>query len=101
MRVLQPIDTPQALIFIPRFDTDTVSIILTHEVKQLDYNYELATTYTNGLMQVEITHDFKEGESYSFQVEDLSNELMYRGKIFITAQTDLQDYRTNPDFLYA
>jgi hypothetical protein len=101
MRVLLPIDTPQALIFIPRFNTDTVNIILTHEEKELDYNYQLGATYSNGIMEVEITHDFKEGENYSFQVEDLTNELMYRGKIFITAQTDIQDYKPDPDFLYA
>jgi hypothetical protein len=101
MRTLLPIDTPQPLIFIPRFATDTVNIILTHEVKQIDFTFEKNAEYSNGIMEVEISHDFKEGENYSFQVEDVSNNLMYRGKIFITAQTDLENYKENTDLLYA
>ncbi|QLG46056.1 hypothetical protein [Costertonia aggregata] len=88
------------MVFIPRFEADTVNLSLYDELNDRTYPYQLAAIYLDGLMEVELTHTFSEGEMYSFEVSDNGDNLMYRGKIFITEQTDLQNYSTHPDFLY-
>ncbi|WP_136465528.1 hypothetical protein [Flagellimonas onchidii] len=98
MNVLQPIDTAQELIFIPRFQADTVKISLVNEFTEVHTDLELAATYSNGFMTVQLTHDFSEGDNYTFEVTDTSDNLMYRGKIFITAQ-ESQNYNLNQDLL--
>ena len=100
MNVLQPISTAQNLIFIPRFDAPTVSIEIRDEETDTSETLTISAIYDNGYMTVEIEYPFKEAGNYTYEVSDLSERLMYRGKIFSTAQTDLQNYRTNPDFLY-
>ena len=101
MNVLQPISTPQQVLFIPRENTPTVNLRLSNELKGDSTEYELSTTYDNGFMTVELSHPFNEADNYSFEVFHLAGKSLYRGKIYITAQTDLENYKPNPDFLYA
>lgn len=99
MNTVQPISTPQTLIFIPRQSAETVVLSLFDEMLETTTEHELSAIYQDGYMEVEISHDFKEGHNYSYQVQADGN-LLYRGKIFSTSQTDLQNYRSNPDLLY-
>lgn len=101
MNVLLPISTPQQLLFIPRENTPTINFRLVNELLGDTTEYELSTSYNNGYMTVELSHPFNEGDNYSFEVFHLNGKSLYRGKIFVTAQTDLENYKTNPDFLYA
>lgn len=100
MNILLPIATPQALTFIPRQSAELVTLTLFDEHSGNSTEYELEAAYQDGYMNVEFAHDFKEGQNYSFEVKD-GETLLYRGKIFTTSQTDLQNYRSNPDLLYA
>ena len=98
MNILLPIDTAQDLIFIPRFQAQTVKISLVNEFTEVKTDLELAATYSNGFMTVQMTHEFTEGDNFTYEVTDTSNNLMYRGKIFITEQ-DTQNYNLNQDLL--
>jgi|SRR5690606_16834206 len=95
MNIIKPIATPQNLIFIPRFGAEEVNLLLTNEFLEQTDTYLLPATYSNGLMTIVVEHDFKEGESYMYQINDTDDNLMYRGKIFVTDQTDLQNYKTD------
>src|SRR5690606_6774804 len=99
MNVLLPIDTAQNIIFIPRNNSSEVDIILENKLKETTDTYSNITpTYSNGYMTISVTHDFKEGESYSYTINASEGDsLMYRSKIFVTAQTDLQEYNTHPN----
>ncbi|MDG3582052.1 hypothetical protein [Galbibacter pacificus] len=99
MNVIKPIHTPQSLLFIPRYEADTVTIWLLDELLEKSYEYTSAVTYLDGYMTAEITHDFKEGDNYSYEISDMDGNLMYRGKIFITDQNDIQNYKVDPDLL--
>ena len=98
MNVLLPIDTVQELIFIPRFEADTVKISLLNEFSEVKTDLQLAAIYSNGFMTVALIHDFSEGDNYIYEVTDTSDNLMYRGKIFITGQ-DSQNYNLQTDLL--
>lgn len=100
MNILLPISTEQNLLFIPRKDVPTVTLSLTNELTQTTESFELGTDYDNGYMTVIIEFGFKEGDRYSYEVNDLDGSLLYRGKILVTEQTDLQNFKVN-DILYA
>ena len=93
MNILKPTTEPQQLLFIPRYEVATVFVKLLNEFTEDLTLLELNATYDNGYMTVEINHSFKEGENYSYEVEDGLNNLLYRGKIYITSQTDLQNFK--------
>lgn len=99
MNVLLPIPTPQDLVFIPRYNTGTVNLTITNEETNEKQDFEITTTYDNGYMVVSISYPFTEGGNYIYTVRDLTSAIMYNGKIFTTAQTDLQNYNINKDLL--
>lgn len=95
MNVLKPIPDPQSLLFIPRQNVSEVNLELLNEFTEIESKYELQTEYNNGYMTVALSHDFNEGDRFSYQVKSIEGDLLYRGKIFITSQTDLQNYTLN------
>ncbi|HDZ15245.1 hypothetical protein LCGC14_1395730 [marine sediment metagenome] len=99
MNALQPTTEPQQLLFIPRHNSQTVYVELVNELTDLSVTYEFDTVYSDGFMNVPIAHNFSEGENYQYEVTDLTGNLMYRGKIFITGQSNLQNYNTHNDIL--
>lgn len=98
MNVLLPTTDLQELVFIPRFNAQIVTLELVNEFNDSSVTQELIADYQGGYMTVEIGHNFEEGQSFAYEVTDLTGELMYRGKLFITDQSDLQNYQANTDF---
>tara|TARA_R110000851_G_scaffold237164_2_gene390020 strand:- start:13539 stop:13844 length:306 start_codon:yes stop_codon:yes gene_type:complete len=101
LNVLLPILTGQTLTFIPRENASNVILTITDESTHLSTGISGSTVYLNGYMSVEVVYDFYEGGSYTYEVLDLSQNLLYRGKIFSTGQTDLENYNINQDLLQA
>ena len=101
MKVLLPIATEQIIQIIPRFESSTVSFSIRDEETDTTSTSTIATTYSNGYMSIPFTFDFTNAEqkSYEMTVETLAGALIYRGKIFITAQVDLQNYKMNNDII--
>jgi len=44
-------------------------------------------------MVLNFSHAFLDGDSYEVKVLDLDNNLVWRGKILATIQTDLENYK--------
>lgn len=101
MNILFPISTPQTLVFIPRDNKANILLVITDESTSVETEFTLSTTYNNGYMSVSLSYDFEEGGSYTYESFDLEGNLLYRGKIFSTAQTDLENYNINQDLLQA
>src|SRR5690606_1551548 len=93
MNIIKPIATPQNLIFIPRFGAEEVNLLLTNEILEQTDTYLLPATYSNGMMTIVVEHDFRECESSTYQINNTDDNLMYRGKMFATDQTDFHDYK--------
>lgn len=101
MNIVLPVATAQTLTFIPRESAASVVVKITNEETEVETPATLAATYTDGYMSVSVTYSFVERGSYSYQVETVAGDLLYRGKIFATAQSDLENYNSNNDLLTA
>lgn len=86
------------LLTVPyRFYTEYVDFYMINELTNKEYLFGVeAIDNDNGTMTIEIPHDFQEGDS--FEAKIISSEqkkLIWRGRIFSTIQTDLQNYQVN------
>jgi hypothetical protein len=81
------------LLKIPyRFFTNEIILNLWSEIKQVETIYELTVTQEDGLMVLEFFHEFIDNETFEVRVTDLTDKLIWRGKIMATTQTNLEDY---------
>lgn len=102
MNVLLPIATVQSLVFIPRESSLDITLVITNEETETATTLTPAVSNSNGYMTALVIYSFDEGSSYSYEVTDTaSGDLLYRGKIFATAQTDIENYNINNDLLQA
>ena len=92
MIVLNPNDTIHNITIIPRFyPTDDIVISLYNEATQ--QTTTPANTYltTDGNTAIQFKYDFLESQNFQLKITK-AEEIVYRDKIFITAQVP-QDYK--------
>jgi hypothetical protein len=115
MNILTTSTSVQSLVFIPRnnvikefqdrvlLDGGTyitnncftpLEMILTSEDTNTSITYNVTAAYNNQELTVTQSFNLKEGVYYSYKVSDGVN-LMYRGKIFCTDQTEFDKYVVN------
>lgn len=59
-------------------------------------SYDLITVTEDGYVYINFEQEFINNSN--FQIKIISeNEIAYRGKLFVTDQTDLQDYKITKD----
>ena len=75
-----------------RFFSSNIQLVLWNEVRELETKLDLEVTEQNGLMVVDFYYDFVDGETFEVKILDLTNKLIWRGKILATIQTDLENY---------
>jgi len=99
MIVLLPTNTTHGFNFIPRFiPSDDLTLELYNETLQTTQTIDSTSAYSNGLAT--ITFDLECTESQKFQVKILQNTaVIYRDKIFVTAQ-DTQEFKATKDHYY-
>lgn len=85
-------DTTYFLRIPYRFFTNEVKLVLWSEIKQVETIYELPALQEDGLMILEFYHQFIDNETFEVRVVDLTDKLIWRGKIMATTQTNLEDY---------
>lgn len=98
MIVINPDNTVHELIFIPRYDVESVTLILRNKETDETETTTQGTTYANGYMTISLTKDVLETQSYEMEVRD-EETVLFRDKIFCTSQTDLENYQVNPDII--
>lgn len=57
------------------------------EVDAIDYN--------NGTLMIIIDYNFKSGDNFESTIRDMNDKLIWRGRIYSTDQTDLQNFKVN------
>lgn len=86
------LDTTYFLRIPYRFFTNEVKLVLWSEIKQIETILELTALQEDGLMILEFYHQFIDNETFEVRVVDLTDKLIWRGKIMATTQTNLEDY---------
>ena len=92
MNVLTTVLTAQNLYYLPRDYEDSVDITIKEDNTNVEtiFNTE-ATTMDNAYQYVSLALTLTEGRFYRFTVSN-SGDILYRGRIFCTDQTDYKNY---------
>ena len=96
MEVLTTSTGNQDIKIVPRKDSSSPTLELTDKSKRTTPAVSVAKTTEGEYMKLSGVFSLIEGESYSFKVKD-GSEVIYRGLIFCTDQTDLDKYHVNKD----
>lgn len=92
MKVLKSTDTNHTLRVIPRFNpTISLTLELKNEATKATEILNLLYIFENGILTINFDYNFVNKSSFQFKIIQ-DNEIIYRGKLFITNQTNLQDY---------
>ena len=81
---------------IPRFYETDVKLVLWNELRSTETILECTAGITGGYIEVPFTYYLSEGDSLETKVTDMDDKLMWRGKIYATSQTDLENFTLNP-----
>lgn len=86
---------------IPSSYNDGVIVFnLRDELKNITYSIEYDNVFYQNFQLIIDFSDFQTIEGQSFEVTILENDLItYRGKAYVTAQTDLENYEMNNGIL--
>ena len=96
MEVLTTSTGNQSLKIVPRKDATSPTFELTDKSKRTKSTVSVTKATEGEYMKLTGAFSLREGESYSFKVKD-GSEVIYRGLIFCTDQTDLDKYYVNKD----
>lgn len=78
-----------------RFFSDDVRFIIYDESNDIEIEMELQAVEVNNYMLFNFYFDFEDDKTYESKITDMSDKLIWRGKIYATLQTDLQNYSIN------
>ncbi len=97
MKVLSPLNTEHQLVIIPRFYFEgEITMGLYNEETSNTLTYYLTPITENGYVYISFKQEFINNSN--FQIKIISNNgIAYRGKLFVTNQTDLQEYKITKD----
>jgi hypothetical protein len=96
MEILNTSANIQSLKIVPRKDATSPTIILTDKSTRTSSTITVTKTTEGDYMVLSAAFNLKEGTQYSFRVKDGLEEI-YRGLIFCTDQTNLDNYSVNKD----
>ena len=82
--------------FIPRKFVSQCKMILRNELTNVIEEHILNMINENGIAILTFDTEIKDAASYEMTVNDMSGNLLFRGKAFATLQTDLEQYTMNP-----
>lgn len=97
MKVLNILDTEHEIILIPRiYPLGNITLNLYNEESDEILTYEITPVITDGFMYLSFTEAFINKSNYRIAILD-NTDVIYRGKLFITDQTDLENYKITKD----
>ena len=77
-----------------RYYLPEIKLVLWDELNEVKTVLPITVVAEPGLMVITFSHLFKDGDSYEVKVLNPTNDdLVWRGKIFATVQTDLENYK--------
>lgn len=82
------------------YNDGTIAFNLRDELKNTTYSIEYDNVFYQNFQLIIDFSDFQTIEGQSFEVTILENDaITYRGKAYVTAQTDLENYEMNNGIL--
>lgn len=97
MKVLNSANTNHEIILIPRFYFEgEITMELYNEETSETLTYTLTPVTTEGYVYISFTQEFDNNSNFQIKIL-VENEIAYRGKLFVTNQTDLQEYKITKD----
>lgn len=98
MNVFSPDDTTHTLKIIPRFyPVGSVTVSIKDEADKEVFTTSGMPTITDGYLYFDITKTFENKSNHQIQITG-QDEVVYRGKIFVTDQADdTQAYKISKD----
>lgn len=78
-----------------RFFDANIKFIIYDELNDIQYIQELVAQDVNNYMVFNFPFDFEDDKTYESSITDMDDKLIWRGKIYSTSQTDLQNYSIN------
>lgn len=92
MKVLNPNNANHSLKLIPRF-TPNVNMVfeLKNETTKVVEILNILYIFDNGILTINFNYSFVNKSNFQIKLTQ-NNEVLFRGKLFITDQTNLQDY---------
>lgn len=94
MIVIKPSENTEELTLIPRrLNVETCDVLLIDELEATEYYYEdVVVYYSNGFLSFVLPYIFNLSDKYySIDLKD-EEEYIYRGKIWVTNDDDLQNF---------
>ena len=82
---------------IPRgYNSGIITFFLRDELRDITHEIDVTSVYYQNSVLILLFDEpiFKEGQSFEVIVNE-NDELIYRGKAFATAQTDLENFELN------
>lgn len=98
MIVLNPTNTTHGFNFIPRLIHTDVILSLYNETTQQNEIVDNLCVTNNGISTITFDFDFVESQKFQIKITE-NNEIVYRDKLFVTAQTP-QDFKATKDHYY-
>lgn len=92
MKVINPNETDHTLFLTPRKYVTDATLWLRNELKNVETTTSVTCNEIGGFLRLSFEKTVKEGESYELELLSLDNELLYRGKIYVT-EKETQNYR--------
>ena len=88
------LETQTHSIKIPyRYYSAFVNLVLWNEIKEVETTINIEVVPEPGLMVLNFSHNFSDGETYEVKVLKPSDDtLIWRGNFLATSQTDLENY---------
>ena len=94
---MNTIDNNHVLSVIPREYAEEVRLVMWNEMTSVSTQIDhIFTTPANGHLEIPFSHYFIEGDSAETKVFNMDDKLIWRGKIYATSQTDLENFTLNP-----
>jgi hypothetical protein len=94
MHILQESESSQNIVIIPRSFPGSVTLELIDESTNTTATPSVSVSSANGFMTISGVFSVKNGRYYGLKVFDGST-LIYRDRVFITAQTIFDKYTVN------
>jgi len=96
MQILTTSTSNQSIKISPRKDATSPTLILKNKSTRNTSTVSVTKDTEGDFMKLTGEFSLKEGEQYSFTVKD-NSDIIYRGLIFCTEQTELDKYFINKD----
>lgn len=94
MHILKAVGTSQDIKIIPRSHPASVTVELTDESTNTTATPAMTVVSLNGFLTLSGVVSVVDGRYYNLAVKD-GLELIYRGRCFVTSQTDFPKYSVN------